>query len=273
MEGRNPVSLLHVYDDREYDLNLEAFGRGVLEDANFGYSLEEILRSFRLEHGRDPIDVSYVIEDTQAYDLDYWFTAVAPGYLEPLSTLKELVLPASVESVGMTPGLEKLLKGNRTLIRGAFDSYAEEFAEALCLPFRPADFVIARYFLKNGLVVAAVSPVINAGRDVYRDFGQALLHTEKEDSAYTAAGALAELKTTGGVLLAFGLGSESTMVGVAQGGLDSAPYAEYPLRRYYRQYILLVRVNRWRGGVPTAEFAGVLDPCGNTIRTARIQAK
>ena len=143
------MSLLHVYDDREYDLNLEAFGRGVLEDANFGYSLEEILRSFRLEHGRDPIDVSYVIEDTQAYDLDYWFTAVAPGYLEPLSTLKELVLPASVESVGMTPGLEKLLKGNRTLIRGAFDSYAEEFAEALCLPFRPADFVIARHELER----------------------------------------------------------------------------------------------------------------------------
>ena len=47
----------------------------------------------------------------------------------------------------------------------------------------------------NGLVVAAVSPVINAGRDVYRDFGQALLHTEKEDSAYTAAGALAEPRT------------------------------------------------------------------------------
>ena len=143
------MSLLHVYDDRENDLTLEAFGRGVAEDGNFGHSLTDILHAFRLEHGRDPIDVSYVIEDTQAYGLDYWFTAVAPGYLEPLSTLKELVLPASVESVGMTPGLEKLLKGNRTLIRGAFDSYAEELSDDLGLPFRPADFIIARHELER----------------------------------------------------------------------------------------------------------------------------
>ncbi len=143
------MSLLKDYDDREYDLTLEAFGGGVVEDESFGCSLEEILRDFRLRHGRDPIDVSYVIEDTQAYDLDHWFTAVAPGYLEQLSTLKELVLPGTVESVGMTPALEKLLRGNKTMIRGPFDSYAEEFAEALSLPFRPADLVIARHELES----------------------------------------------------------------------------------------------------------------------------
>ena len=91
------MPLLHVYD-----LTLEAFGGGVLEDADFGCSLTDILHTFRLEHGRDPIDVSYVIEDTKSYDLDYWFTAVAPGYLERLPTLKELVLPGTVESVGLT---------------------------------------------------------------------------------------------------------------------------------------------------------------------------
>lgn len=154
--------------------------------------------------------------------------------------------------------------------RGEDGAYLPDDAAAGLDPERSA---CVPAMVTNGLVVAAVSPVINAGRDVYRDFGQALLRTEKEDSAYTAAGALAELKATGGVLLAFGLGSEASIVGEAQGGLDSAPYAEYPLRRYYRQYILLVRVNRWRGGVPTAEFAGVLDPCGNTIRAARLQAK
>ncbi len=142
------MSLLHSYDDREYDLTLEAFGGGVVEDASFSHSLEEVLRDFRREHGRDPIDVSYVIEDTKSDQLDYWFTAIAPGYLEQLPTLKELVLPGTVASVGMTPALEKLLRGNKTLIRGPLDSYAELFAGEYGLPFRPADVVIARHELE-----------------------------------------------------------------------------------------------------------------------------
>ena len=141
------MSLLHDYEDREYDLMLEAFGGGIVEDAGFSHSLVEILHDFRQKNGRDPIDVSYIIEDTKSYDLDYWFTAVAPGYLEQLPTLKELVLPGTVESVGMTPALEKLLKSNKTLIRGPFDSYAEALAGEYGLPFRPADLVIARHEL------------------------------------------------------------------------------------------------------------------------------
>ncbi len=142
------MSLLHEYEDRGYDLTLEAFGGSIAEDKGFSHSLAEILADFRRSHGRDPVDVSYVIEDTKACGLDYWFTAVAPGYLEQLPTLKELVLPATVESVGLTPALEKLLKGNRTLIRGPFDSYAEGLARELGLPFRPADLVIARHELE-----------------------------------------------------------------------------------------------------------------------------
>ena len=143
------MSLLHEYEDREYDLTLEAFGRGIVEDAAFSHSLEEILQDFRRRNGRDPIDVSYIVEDTKSYDLDYWFTAVAPGYLEQLPTLKELVLSDTVESVGVTPALEKLLRGNKTLIRGPFDSYAESFAGVSGLPFRPADLVIARHELES----------------------------------------------------------------------------------------------------------------------------
>jgi prepilin-type N-terminal cleavage/methylation domain-containing protein len=154
--------------------------------------------------------------------------------------------------------------------RGEDGAYLSDDATLGLVPGRSA---CVPAMVTNGLVVAAVSPVVNAGRDVYRDLGQALLRTEKDDSAYAAAGALAELKATGGVLLAFGLGAEASMIGVAQGGLDAAPYAEYLQRRYYRQYILLVRVNRWREGVLTAEFAGVLDPCGNTIRAARVPVK
>ena len=153
------MSLLHDYDDREYDLTLEAFGGGVLEDESFGHSLKDTLQDFRLRHGRDPIDVSYIIEDTKTYGLDYWFTAVAPGYLEQLPTLKELVLPASVESVGRTPALIKLLKGNRTLIRGPFDSFAEAFAREYGLPFRPADLPFARHELERAHEITALTLV------------------------------------------------------------------------------------------------------------------
>ena len=54
-----------------------------------------------------------------------------------------------MESVGKTPALEKLLKGNRKLIRGPFDSSAEGFAVAYSLPFRPADLEIARHELEE----------------------------------------------------------------------------------------------------------------------------
>ncbi len=150
--------------------------------------------------------------------------------------------------------------------RGADGAYLSDDA---ALGLSPARSACVATLVTNGLVVAAVSPVCNTGRDVYRDCGQQLLHTEKDDASYTPAAALGELQATGGVLLAFGLGSEASIIGVAEGGLESVPYADYPLRKFYRQYILLIRVNRWKGGVPTAEFAGVLDPCGNTIRMAR----
>ena len=154
------------------------------------------------------------------------------------------------------------------------EAYRERGEDGAWLPddatigLSPSRSACVPAMVTNGLVVAAVSPVTNAGRDVYRECGQQLLRTEKDDESYTAAGALAEVKATGGVLLAFGLGAEATIVGASQGGIDAAPFAEYPLCRYYRQYIILLRVNRWKGGA-AAEFAGVLDPCGNTIRAAR----
>lgn len=133
----------------------------------------------------------------------------------------------------------------------------------------PARSACIATMVTNGMYVAAITAAKNTGREVYRDCGQQLLRTEREDSSYTPAAVLSELQSTGGVLLAFGLGSQASIVGVSQGGLETAPYADYPLAKFYRQYILLVRVNRWKNGVPFAEFAGVLDPCGNTIRMAR----
>ena len=124
--------------------------------------------------------------------------------------------------------------------------------------------------LTNGMYVAAISPVTDLGRTVYQAFGQELLST-KWGQAYDQTTALAEVKATGGALLAFGLGDNASIIGKAGAGLESAPYATFPLKRYYTRYILLFRLRTAGAGsvsVIIPEFAGVLDCEGNTIRAA-----
>lgn len=118
-----------------------------------------------------------------------------------------------------------------------------------------------------GCWVAAVTPVTAAGRRIYRDCGQDLLDTDERD-AYDEAAALREAQATGGVLLAFGLGEHASLVGAA-GGLEAVPRAEFPPASNYRNYVLLFRVRQDAPGTPRPEFAGVLDPCGQTVRAAR----
>lgn len=131
--------------------------------------------------------------------------------------------------------------------------------------------------ITNGLVVAAISPFSPAGREIYRDCGQNLIDTVDPSgtpAAVTAAyrgqsdAVLAQVKATGGPLFAFGLGDKASIIGSSDAGLESAPYATYPNRKYYTRYILLFRVDTsTKAGRVT--FAGVLDPCGATIRTAQ----
>lgn len=117
----------------------------------------------------------------------------------------------------------------------------------------------------NGLVCAAINGKTREGRAIYRDCGQDLIPV---DSTPSDAEALAEINATGGPLLAFGLGPSCSLIGGANAGLDAAPYSEVLKANYYRQYIVLFRL-RTTDGVTTAEFAGVLDPEGHTIRAAR----
>jgi prepilin-type N-terminal cleavage/methylation domain-containing protein len=119
----------------------------------------------------------------------------------------------------------------------------------------------------NGLYVAAVNPASAAGRAVYRDCGQDLMDTEQDDVAYDRDACVREANATGGILFAFGLGENCSAIGKGRAGLESAPYSEFPLPRYYRHYVLLFRLNAAKSPIP--EFAGVLDPYGKTIRAAR----
>lgn len=118
----------------------------------------------------------------------------------------------------------------------------------------------------NDMVVAAVTGITDPGRQIYRECG-AELPADESDGSYDAAKARAEIAAAGGPLLAFGLGDGATIIGKA-GGIESAPFSEVPDRRYYRDYVVLVRL-RTAGGETTAEFAGILDPEGRTISRAR----
>ncbi len=142
------------------------------------------------------------------------------------------------------------------------DDDARPFAENGLDPELSACFATT---VTNGLVCAAINGKIEAGRAIYRDCGQDLL---PRDTTPSDAEALAEINATGGPLLAFGLGQSCSLIGGANAGLDAAPYSEVLQANRYRQYIVLFRL-RTVEGVSTAEFAGVLDPEGHTIRAAR----
>jgi len=120
----------------------------------------------------------------------------------------------------------------------------------------------------KNMALMAVNPTIEAGRAIYRAFGQELMKTERDGYKYDERAAVAEANATGGPLIALGLGPSANVIGKADAGLESAPFATYPARKYYANYILLFRL-RPVGNTIAPEFAGVIDPCGNTIRAAR----
>ena len=124
----------------------------------------------------------------------------------------------------------------------------------------------------NGMIVAAVNPKIDLGRTIYQACGQELLNNKNWGEAYDETEVRQEVAATGGPLLAFGLGDSASIIGDSRAGLEAAPYATYPHKKYYSRYILLFRLRSTGGGsvsVMVPEFAGVLDCCGNTIRAAR----
>ncbi len=123
----------------------------------------------------------------------------------------------------------------------------------------------------TNMMVAAVNPMTDLGRTIYQACGQELLNTKNWGESYTESEVRAEVAATGGPLLAFGLGDSASIIGKSQGGLESAPYATYPLKKYYSRYIVLIRLRTVGAGsvaqtIP--ELAGVIDPCGNTVRAA-----
>lgn len=148
--------------------------------------------------------------------------------------------------------------------RGADGAYVETRADGGRDPNESACLTVA---VTNGMTLFAVNPVVERGRAIYRACGQDLLRTE-ENGTYDETRAVADVNATGGPLLALGLGERASIVGKADAGLEAAPFATYLPRTHYSRYILLIRLKR-AGGTILPELAGVVDPCGLTVRDAR----
>ena len=130
----------------EYELSFSAWGEGILKEDGLleMQKPDNVIGKFKSRFRRYPKSISLALEDSVAR-YGFGYTGIDPALLEKLETLKELVLPDSVVQIETTPKLEKIFKKNDTLIRGNFDSYAERFAAAHGLHFRPADLIIAEY--------------------------------------------------------------------------------------------------------------------------------
>lgn len=175
--------MLYANFNREYSLELEAFGGGTVCEETLG-SPDKKYEAYREQFACEPEDVSLKITDTHATGLDYWFTGIDTAYLERIDKLKELILPDTITVIEMTDKLSGILKDNNTLIRGSLDSFAERFAEENGLNFRPSDFVIGRnefepaheitvvsiLFRRDGSVVAE-SDVSSTGSSAGNSFG------------------------------------------------------------------------------------------------------
>ncbi|MBQ7172034.1 MAG: hypothetical protein IJR89_07140 [Clostridia bacterium] len=154
--------------DTGYDLALSAWGEGTLTEKGLleFQKPEALLRAFKKRRRRAPRDVSLLVEDPLACGFGFSFTGVDAALLARFDTLKELILPASVVSLAVTPELEAVFRKNDTLIRGPFGSFAERFAAEQGLRFRPADLVFAESYFAPAQESTRLTLVFRRSGDV-----------------------------------------------------------------------------------------------------------
>lgn len=107
---------------------LEVKGEGILrrEDAEL-----------RNDPGRD------WAKDYDTLSVTEGITGLGEGFLDAFSHIDCLILSRTVESVASTPELDKILRKNKVLIRGEYDTFAERFAGEKGLRFLHCDIHLA----------------------------------------------------------------------------------------------------------------------------------
>jgi len=82
-------------------------------------------------------------ENNMVFELSDEIETVEEGFFDRIPHLVELQIAPSVTSIGVSPQFEEILHKNRVLVRGTFDSYAEEFARKYKLNFLHSDIDLA----------------------------------------------------------------------------------------------------------------------------------
>ncbi len=105
---------------------------------------------------------------------------VEPGFLGRFPTLAEIIVPDTVEKIGLTAEEKAFLHGRNVVVRGLFDSYAERFAREQELRFMHSDVEIAQvgdYATRDGVDIITIC---------FRPKGDAFVHQDCRCSGSSA---------------------------------------------------------------------------------------
>ena len=72
--------------------------------------------------------------------------AVQEGFIEAFPNLKDLIIEGDLQPIPLTSELEALLKRNKVIVRGAYNSAAEKLAVRLGLTFIHKNLFVAKHF-------------------------------------------------------------------------------------------------------------------------------
>ena len=102
----------------------------------------KVLKQSDMDYWKDSEEIA--AKRGVCFELGEEIEKVEPNFFEILPTIRELRIVNPECDVGMSPAAVKLFRKNNVLIRGAFDTAAERFAEKYGLRFLHIDTVLAR---------------------------------------------------------------------------------------------------------------------------------
>ena len=93
--------------------------------------------------------------------------AVEKGFIEAFIHLKDLIVEADLKRIPVTPELENLLRRNKVIVRGTFNSAAEKLADSLGLTFIHKNITVARHYFEAHCENSVLTLSFQEGEDPF----------------------------------------------------------------------------------------------------------
>ena len=84
-------------------------------------------------------------------------TEIREGYLENFRNIKCLILSRSVTGIALSSADAQMLQRNKVLIRGEYNTFAEEFSRRMSLAFLHSDIFLAEVSDESEMAFSSVS--------------------------------------------------------------------------------------------------------------------